>query len=286
MGDLRERMRSEMVVRGYSESTISTYVDHMKRFAKHFGRCPSTMGEDEIRTYQLHLAERPGLSVGYKCLFVSAVKYFYGTFLGKPEVTLRIKAPKRPKPLPMVLSVEEVERLFSVVRSIKYRAIFALAYGCGLRNGEACRLKKTDIDSQRMMIHVRGGKGNKDRYVTLGQGTLEVLRRYYAEVRPEGEYLFPGRWPGTCLTVASVCNAMRKAVRDAGLKKTVSMHTMRHSFATHLLETGHDIRIVQILLGHSVVTTTQMYTHVTDRLMGRVVSPFEHIAQSIDDSPE
>ena len=286
MGELRERMRTDMVVRGYSESTIRTYVDQVKCFARHFGRCPSTMGEDEIRTYQLHLAERPNLSVGYKCMFVTAVKYFYGNILGRPEVTLRIKPPKRPRPLPMVLSVEEVERLFSVVRSIKYRAIFALAYGSGLRNGEVRRLKKDEIDSKRMMIHVRRGKGNKDRYVTLGQGTLELLRCYYAECRPEGEYLFPGRKPGTCLCAGSVCKAMREAVRDAGLKKTVSMHTLRHCFATHLLESGHDIRIVQILLGHSVVTTTQMYTHVTDRLMGRVVSPFEHIAQSIDDSQE
>ena len=221
MGELRERMRSEMVVRGYSESTISTYLHHMKRFAKHFGRCPSTMGEDEIRTYQLHLAERRDVSVGYKCLFVSAVKYFYGTFLGEPEVTLRIKEPKRPKTLPVVMSVEEVERLFDVVKSLKYRTIFALAYGCGLRSGEVRRLKKTDIDSQRMMVRVQGGKGNKDRYVTLGQGTLELLRRYYAEFRPEGDYLFPGGKPGTCLTIGSICNAMRKAVRDAGFKKTV-----------------------------------------------------------------
>lgn len=282
MGELRERMREEMVIRGYSESTIETYLAQMKRFAKHFNRCPSTMGEKEIRAYQINLAERSDLSVGYKCMFVSAAKYFYGNVLGRPEVTVRIKAPKRSKPLPVVLSVEEVKKLFDVVRSVKYRAIFALAYGSGLRNGEACRLKKTEVDSRRMMIHVRGGKGNKDRYVTMGPGTLDLLRQYYAEKHPEGEYLFPGRRPGSHLTVASVCAAMRKAVKDAGLKKTVTLHTLRHSFATHLLETGHDIRIVQILLGHSVVTTTQLYTHITDRLMDTVTSPYEHLGFSPD----
>lgn len=286
MGALRERMRADMVIRGYSESTIRTYLDHLRRFAKHYGRCPSTMGEEEIRAYQLHLAEHRDVSSGYKCMFVTAVKYFYGNILGRPEVTLSIRPPKRAKTLPVVLSVEEVERLFAAVRSIKYRGIFALAYGSGLRNGEACRLKKGDIDSSRMMIRVRGGKGNKDRYVTLGQSTLELLRRYYSASRPEGEYLFPGREPGSHLTVASVCKAMREAVADAGLKKTATLHTLRHSFATHLLETGHDIRVVQILLGHSVVTTTQLYTHVTDRLMATVTSPFEHIAQSHDSVQE
>ena len=222
MGALRERMRADMVIRGYSESTIRTYLDHLRRFAKHYGRCPSTMGEEEIRAYQLHLAEHRDVSSGYKCLFVTAVKYFYGNILGRPEVTLSIRPPKRAKPLPVVLSVEEVAQLFSVVRSDKYRGIFALAYGSGLRNGECCRLKKTDIDSQRMMIHVRGGKGNKDRYVTLGQSTLDLLRRYYSESRPEGDYLFSGRRPGSHLTVASVCKAMREAVADAGLKKTAT----------------------------------------------------------------
>ena len=174
MGELRERMRADMVIRGYSQSTIRTYLDHMRRFAKHYGRCPSTMGEEEIRAYQLHMAENWDVSTGYKCMFVTAVKYFYGNILGRPEVTLSIRPPKRAKTLPVVLSVEEVERLFAAVRSVKYRAIFALAYGSGLRNGEACRLKKGDIDSSRMMIRVRGGKGNKDRYVTLGQSTFGI----------------------------------------------------------------------------------------------------------------
>jgi integrase/recombinase XerD len=283
MSELRERMRAAMVVRGYSRNTIQSYLDQIKLFAKHFGRCPSKMGEKEILAYQLHLAERVEVSSGYRCQFVTAAKYFYGNVLGQPETTLRIRPPKRTKPLPVVLSMEEVARLFSVVRSVKYRAILAVAYGSGLRNGECRRLKKTDIDSQRMMIHVRGGKGSKDRYVTLGHSTLDLLRQYYAQRRPSGEYLFPGRTPGSHLSNASVCKVMREAVRDAGLKKTVTLHTLRHSFATHLLETGHDIRVVQHLLGHSTLMTTQLYTHMTDRLLGTVTSPFEHIAKSHDD---
>lgn len=283
MSELRERMRATMVVRGYSRKTIQSYVDQIKLFAKYFRRCPSKMGEEEILAYQLYLAERGDVASGYRCQFVTAVKYFYRHVLGQPDKTLRIRSPKRTYPLPVVLSVEEVARLFSVVRSLKYRAVLALAYGSGLRNGECRRLKKTDIDRERMMIHVRGGKGSKDRYVTLGQSTLDLLRQYYAQRRPAGEYLFPGRTPGSCLTDASVCKVMREAVRDAGLKKTVTLHTLRHSFATHLLETGHDIRVVQHLLGHSTLVTTQLYTHMTDKLMGTVTSPFEHIAKSHDD---
>ena len=282
MGELRERMRTDIVVRGLSRGTRQAYLAHVKGFAQYFMRCPSTMGETEIKEYQRHLAEERIVSASYQCMFVSAIRFLYRTTLNRPEVVENIRPPKRPKTLPVVLSVEEVQQIFKTVRSLKYKTIFALAYGCGLRNGEICRLKKAEIDSDRMLIHVRGGKGNKDRYVTLGESSLALLRQYFREYRPKGEYLFPGQRPGRHLTRSVVRLVMRNVVKDAGLSKRATLHTLRHSYATHLLENGNDIRVVQVLLGHTSVVTTQRYTHVTDRLIGRVTSPFDHIDASRD----
>jgi integrase/recombinase XerD len=277
MGELREQMRSEMVARGYSRSTVGNYLDHIKRFAKHFMRCPSQMGREEIREYQRHLAEETSVGAGYQCLFGYAAKFLYREILQQPEVVEGLKLPKRPKTLPVVLSMEEVDRFFAAIKSVKYRAIFGLAYGCGLRVLEICRLKKTDIDSQRMLVRIRMSKGKKDRYVTLGQSTLDLLRRYYKECQPEGEYLFPGYDPNAHLCTGVVCVTMKKVVKASGIKKKATTHTLRHSYATHLLETGHDLRVVQALLGHYSVRTTARYVHVTDRLMDKVTSPLERI---------
>ncbi|MCF8044162.1 MAG: site-specific integrase [Desulfarculaceae bacterium] len=277
MGELRQKMRAEMVGRGYSTSSITSYLDHIKRFAKHFMRCPSEMGRDEIREYQRYLAEETSTGAAYQCMFGYAARFLYKFILNRPMVVMDLKLPKRPKTLPVVLSMEEVDKFFGAIRSVKYRAVFGLSYGCGLRVLEVCRLKKTDIDSQRMLVRVELGKGKKDRYVTLGQSTLDLLRRYYAEYRPEGEYLFPGRKPGTHLCTGAVSQAMKKVVKAAGINKKASTHTLRHSYATHLLETGHDLRVVQVLLGHYSIRTTARYVHVTDRLMAEVTSPLEKI---------
>jgi site-specific recombinase XerD len=173
--------------------------------------------------------------------------------------------------------MEQVLILFAAIRSPKYKAILATAYGAGLRISEACALKPTDIDTQRMLIHVRLGKGNKDRYVLLGETVLALLRDYYKTARRKGVYLFPGYKPQSPLCPAAIRKVMKKALRKAGLSKKITFHTLRHSFATHLLESGYDIRVIQALLGHASIQTTQRYTHITDRLLSLTRSPLDLI---------
>jgi len=210
-------------------------------------------------------------------MYVNALKFLYNITLKRPEVVQGISHPKRPKTLPVILSPQEVLRIFAAIRSVKHRAIIATAYAAGLRISEVCGLRITDIDSQRKRIHVRAGKGKKDRYVMLGESLLTLLRQYYQKVRPKGEYLFPGYNPQRPLCTTAVSQVLRKVVRQTGLTKKVSMHTLRHCFATHLLEAGTDIRILQVLLGHSSIRTTQRYTHITDRLVQKLVSPLDMI---------
>jgi site-specific recombinase XerD len=185
--------------------------------------------------------------------------------------------PKRPKTLPKVLTMQEVLALFTAIKSPKYKAILAVAYGAGLRVSEVCALKPADIDSQRMLIHVRRGKGNKDRYVLLGETMLTLLREYYKKARRKGDYLFPGQKPQNPLTPAAIRKVLIKVAAQAGLSKKITPHTLRHSFATHLLETGYDLRVVQTLLGHTSIQTTQRYTHITDRLLSLTRSPLDLI---------
>ena len=168
-------------------------------------------------------------------------------------------------------------RIFAAIRSVKHKAIIATAYAAGLRISEVCALRVSDIDSQRMRIHVRAGKGKKDRYVMLGESLLALLRQYYQKARPQGEYLFPGYKPQRPICTTAVRQVLRKVVRETGLSKKVTMHTLRHCFATHLLEAGTDIRILQVLLGHSSIRTTLRYTHITDRLVQNLVSPLDMI---------
>ncbi|MCJ7819536.1 MAG: tyrosine-type recombinase/integrase, partial [Syntrophales bacterium] len=202
-------------------------------------------------------------------------KFLYNVTLKRPEVVEGLSHPKRPKTLPVILSPEEVLRVFAAIRSVKHKAIIATAYAAGLRISEVCGLRITDIDSQRMRIHVRSGKGKKDRYVMLAVSLLALLRQYYQKVRPQGEYLFPGQKPQRHITPTAVRQVLRKVIRETGLSKKVTMHTFRHCFATHLLEAGTDIRILQVLLGHSSIRTTLRYTHITDRLVQKLVSPLD-----------
>jgi site-specific recombinase XerD len=274
-------MKDNMLLRRYSPATIKQYLQNVGHFAQHFMRCPSEMGNQEVRAFLVYLAEEKKASAHVQYSHVCALKYLYVKTLQRPEVMEGVPYPKVPRPLPVVLSMEEVLAIFEAVRSIKYKAILAVAYSGGLRISEVCRLKVTDIDSQRMVIHVRGGKGSKDRYVSLGENTLALLREYYKAVHPdpESEYLFSGRHPGSHISTSGVSNAIRKVVRSAGLKKKATMHTLRHSFATHLLEAGYDLRLIQKLLGHSNIVTTIKYTHVTNRLIERSGSPLDRLIQ-------
>jgi site-specific recombinase XerD len=235
------------------------------------------MGEQEVRDFLLHLVRDRNASPATQDMYVNAFKFLYTITLKRPEVVKDLSHPKRPKTLPVILSPEEVLRVFAATRSVKYKAIIAAAYAAGLRISEVCSLSVSDIDSQRMRIHIRSGKGKKDRYVMLGESLLALLRQYYQAVRPQGEYLFPGQKPHSHISTTAVSLVLRKVIRETGLSKKVTMHTLRHCFATHLMEAGTDIRILQVLLGHSSIRTTLRYTHITDRLVQKLVSPLDMI---------
>lgn len=275
MGKLHDRMKGDLLLKGYSPHTQSAYLRCARHFASHYMRSPEEMGEKEIRDFLLHLIRDRNASPATLHMYVNALKFLYNITLKRPEEVKEISHPKRPKTLPVILSPKEVLRVFAAIRSVKHKAIIATAYAAGLRISEVCGLRIADIDSQRMRIHVRSGKGKKDRYVMLGETLLTLLRQYYQKARPQGEYLFPGYKPHRPICTAAVNQVMRKVVRQAGLSKKVTMHTLRHCFATHLMEAGTDIRILQVLLGHSSIRTTLRYTHITDRLVQKLVSPLD-----------
>lgn len=280
MGKLQEQMKADLLLKRYSPHTTRAYVRCIRNFAKHFMRPPSEMGETEVRQFILHLAQERNVSVSVHSTHVSALRFLYRITLRRPQVVEHLPYPKRLKTLPKVLTMQEVLALFTAIKSPKYKAILAVAYGAGLRVSEICALKPADIDSQRMLIHVRRGKGNKDRYVLLGETMLTLLREYYQNARRKGDYLFPGQKPQNPLSPTAIRHVLRKVASKAGLSKNITPHTLRHSFATHLLETGYDLRVVQTLLGHSSIQTTQRYTHVTDRLLSLTRSPLDLIQKS------
>jgi site-specific recombinase XerD len=277
MGKLQEQMKADLFLKRYSPHTIRAYLHCIRNFAKYFMRPPAEMGETEVRQFILHLAQERKVSASVHTTHVTALKFLYRITLRRPEVVQHLPYPKRPKTLPNVLTLQEVLALFRAIQSAKYKAILALAYGAGLRISEVCTLKPTDIDSRRMLIHVRRGKGNRDRYVLLGETMLTLLREYYQTARRKGDYLFPGQKPQNPLTPAAIRKVLIKVAVKAGLSKKITPHTLRHSFATHLLETGYDLRIVQTLLGHASIQTTQRYTHITDRLLSLTRSPLDLI---------
>ena len=259
---LRTRLIEDLRIRNYASSTIDIYVRCVALFAKHFGRSPEELGAEEVREYQLHLREEKKASWTFFNQTVSALRFLYGKTLKQDWSVEQIPYPRQEKRLPDVLSFEEVSRLFSCVRTLMSCTILQTMYGAGLRLMEAVSLKKSDIDSERMAIRVRQGKGRRDRYVTLSATLLETLREYYRASRPKGEWLFPNRKGTGAINHNTVQKACSLAARKAGLRKRVTTHTMRHSFATSLLEAGVDLRTIQILLGHGSLNTTAIYLHV------------------------
>jgi integrase/recombinase XerD len=278
MGKLRDQMKADLALKRFSVHTEKAYLKCVKDFAKHFMRSPAEMGTEEVREFLLHLVEKKKVSPAVQGIYVSALKFLYRTTLQRPEVVKEIPHPKIPKVLPDILSKEEVLALFEAIRSVKHKAIFATTYSAGLRISEVCSLQIADIDSQRMLMHIRGGKGKKDRYVMLSDQVLALLRDYYKRRPRKAAYLFPGQNPERPISHTAVGHVLRKAVRKVGLSKKVSMHTLRHSFATHLLEAGGDIRVVHVLLGHSSIYTTVRYTQVTTHHLARVKSPWDLLA--------
>jgi len=265
MTPLRQRFIDDLRLRNYSPRTIESYVSQIAAFAKHFGQSPEVLGPEEVRIFQLHLLERH-LSWSTFNQAVCALRLLYGTTLGRPEQLPLIPYGKRPHVLPSVLAPEEVLRLIEAAQTPRDRVFVQVAYGCGLRLSELIHLRVTDIDSARMVIHVRQGKGAKDRLVPLSQRLLEELRAYWRLYRP-GPWLFPGVKPGQPVTGSNMQRRFARLVQRVGLSKRCSLHTLRHSYATHLLEAGVDLLTLKMLLGHRALETTTRYLHVsTQRL--------------------
>ena len=274
---LRKRMLEELQRRNYSPETIRLYLFAVKDFAGYFGQRPDKLGPEHLRQYQLHLLNERKLAVASVIARTSALRFFFIKVLRRPQREIDLVYPKRQDRLPVILSEEEVARLIESATTSYHRVILMTLYGTGLRREELCRLKVTDIDSQRMVVHVRQGKGNKDRDVTLSPRLLEVLRDYWKWRKPK-TYLFPSLYrkqPEHPIDSKTVWYAVREAARRAGIKKKVSPHLLRHSWATHLLERGTDLKTIQVLLGHVDLEATTIYLHLSQRHMQGVNNPIE-----------
>ncbi len=272
---LRQRMIEDMSIRQFGPKTQQDYVRVVADFAGFLGRSPDQAEPEDLRRYQLHLASE-GASPAKMNAAVSALRFFFKVTLARSGCGERLATVRKEDRLPQVLSPEEVALLLHCAPSLKHKAALSVAYGCGLRVSEIVHLKVSDIDSARMLIRVEQGKGRKDRYVMLSPDLLELLRRWWRSARPQG-WLFPGRDPGQPTTSRQRDRACKAAAAAAALDKRVSMHTLRHSFATHLLERRTDIRVVQVLLGHKKLDTTARYTRVALKTLGAVKSPLSQL---------
>lgn len=274
MGQLRVRMEEDLRLRGCSFWTRKAYLGCVGHFAACYGRSPTVMGKPEVRAFLLGL-EKAGKSASVIKMHVAALRFLYEETLGRPEEVEGIPWPKVGCRLPDILTRGEVERLLGEVASLKHRLVLMAAYGAGLRVSEACSLCVSDIDSARGVIHVRDGKRGRDRYVMLPERLLLALREYWRREQPAGPFLFPGQMRGRCVSGNTVRHALSKAVLAAGITKRVTVHGLRHAFATHLLEGGTDLRTIQMLLGHTSIRTTVRYTHVSTDRIGRTRSPLD-----------
>jgi site-specific recombinase XerD len=275
MSFLRRRMIEDMTVRNLSPATQRSYVHAVAKFSRHFNRSPDRLGLEDVRAYQVHLVAK-GISWPALNQTVCALRFFYGVTLGHGEIPERIPYAREPRTLPVVLSADEVVRFLEAVPSLKTRTALTTAYAAGLRASEAVGVRIGDIDSRRMVIRVRHGKGGKDRYVMLSEQLLRILRTYWRLARPK-DWLFPGRDGSGPIDVQVLYSACRSAAAAAGLGKRVTVHTLRHSFATHLLENGTDLRIIQVLLGHNNLSSTARYTRVSTGLIRKTESPFDRL---------
>jgi len=278
---LRQRMIDDMVMRKLSPKTQTGYIRHVKKFSEHLGRSPQTATSEDVRLYQLHLVEE-GIATGNLNATISGLRFFYNVTLNRPDVVSTLTNVHEPRRLPEILNAEEVASLINEAGSKKYQAALSVAYGAGLRRSEVTHLKISDIDSERMVIRVDLGKGKKDRYAMLSPSLLELLREWYKQGQSQrklipGGWLFPGQNPVNPLTGRQLNRAFHHAREAAGIQKRVTLHSLRHSFATHLLEQGVDIRVIQVLLGHKKLDTTARYSQVATKTLRDVTGPLEHI---------
>ena len=267
-------VEDELKLRGYSPKTRKVYRLHVERFLQHLQKDPREAEVGDIQAYLLYLVEQEQVSRSYHNQAVSAIKFLYERVLKLPHRMGEVPRPRKERKLPAVLSRKDVSRLLEAVDNPKHKAILMLTYSAGLRVGEVIRLKVEDLDEQRRLIRVRGGKGRKDRYTLLSEVALQVVKAYQEAYRPK-TWLFPGPKLGSHLSSRTVQKVLERAREKAGIPQHVTVHTLRHSFATHLLEGGTDLRYIQELLGHTSPRTTEIYTHVSQKDLGRIQSPLD-----------
>jgi integrase/recombinase XerD len=278
MSKLREQMLADLQLKGITPGVQKKYLREVGNLANYFGKSPEKLDEEEVKEYLVHLLEERNLSRGTYRNYVSGIKFLYKTTLNREEVVEKIRYPKDKKTLPAVFDLSEVKSLLSAVENLKHRAILTIMYSAGLRIAETAQLRVTDIDSKRMMVWVRQGKGGKDRYSILSETALECLRQYWRKYHPK-EWLFEGQKEDTHIGMTAIRNVFLAAKKRAGITKPASPHTLRHSFATHLIEAGTSLHHVQLLLGHRSPTTTTVYLHVSRLNLAQVTSPLDIISE-------
>jgi site-specific recombinase XerD len=275
MGQLQDRMAEDLRLRNFSPATCRNYLLYARRFAKFHGRSPADLGEAEVRAFLLHQVEVRHLAYDSYRQIYAALKFLYAVTLGRPWAVEHIPHPRpRDRRLPVVLAAVELTAFFAAVRRPKYRALFMACYAAGLRINEACHLRAADIDSKQMVLHVRHPKGGRERLTLLSPRLLQELRAYWLGERPR-DWLFPGDTPADPLSTDAARQAFGQAARAAGLTQHCTPHTLRHCFATHLLDAGADLVVLQALLGHRSLRSTTRYTHVTTRRLRQIVSPLD-----------
>lgn len=280
MSTVREKMLAELQLRGITPRTQTAYLREIANLEKYFKKSPEELGEEEVKEYLVHMLEDRGLSSGTYKYYAAGIKFLYRTTLNRGEVVEKIKYPKAKIKLPVVLDLSEVRTMLSVMENLKHRAVLTITYSAGLRVSETAHLKVTDIDSKRMMVRVRQGKGGKDRYTILSKTTLECLREYWRAYRPK-DWLFEGQKEGSHICYTSIRNIFVEAKERAGITKPVGPHSLRHAFATHLIEAGTSLHHVQLLLGHKSPKTTTVYLHVSKMNLAQVCSPLDSIPEEL-----
>lgn len=281
---LRQRMLDELAIREFGDKTRDDYIRHVKTFTIFIGRAPDTATPDDLRAFQAHQRQN-GVQPPTMNSAVSALRFFFTFACDRPELGQYLRIVKQPQKLPVVLTQDEAARLMEAAPGPKYRAIFGVAYGAGLRVGEVANLLVSDINSKRMLIRVEQGKGKKDRNAMLSPRLHQLLREWWLIARPT-TWLFPGRDPVQPMSPRQIYRAVRETAEAIGIEKRVGVHTLRHSFATHLLEQGVDIRIIQVLLGHTKLDTTARYAHVASRVLRDVTSPLDNLVLQLPAPPQ
>ena len=284
---LRQRMLDDMSMRKLATKTQVSYIRHVKQLGEYLGRPPQTATSEDLRLYQLHLVEG-GIATGNLNQHISGLRFFFNITLKRPDIVSTLTNINEPRRLPEILNVNEVTRLLEAAGSKKYKAALSVSYGAGLRSNEVVHLKVSDVDSERMVLRVDQGKGNRDRYAMLSPSMLVLLRDWYRQGQTQtkmlpGGWLFPGQNPVNPLSTRQLNRAFQQARAASGIRKRVSLHSLRHSFATHLLEQGTDIRVIQVLLGHKKLDTTARYSHVATKVLRDVTGPLERLVLHLRD---